>query len=67
MEEKKMAERKMTVYRGSTKDYEPVPKITIQGKWLDELGFCIGDKLTVTCREGELVIVKAGCRAAEQA
>ena len=67
MEEKKMAERKMTVYRGSTKDYEPVPKITIQGKWLDELGFGIGDKLTVICREGELVIVKAGCGVTKQA
>ncbi|MBR1853550.1 MAG: SymE family type I addiction module toxin [Lachnospiraceae bacterium] len=44
-----------------------MPKITIQGKWLDELGFCIGDKLTVTCREGELVIVKAGCRVTKQA
>ena len=65
--EANMKERNMTVYRGSTKDYEPVPKITIQGKWLDELGFCIGDKLTVTCKEGELVIVKAGCRTAEQA
>lgn len=62
-----MEERKMTVYRGSTRNYEPVPKITIQGKWLDDFGFGIGDKLTVTCKEGELVIVKAEGTVTKQA
>lgn len=32
-----MAERKITVYRGSTKDYEPVPRISLQGQWLEGL------------------------------
>ncbi|MCM1233455.1 MAG: hypothetical protein NC489_25340 [Ruminococcus flavefaciens] len=37
-----MEERKVTVYRGSTKDYSPFPRITLQGQWLDSLGFSIG-------------------------
>ena len=57
--DKNMNKREMKVYRGSTKDYEPVPKITIQGKWLDELGFSIGDRFTVICKKGELVISKS--------
>ena len=55
-----MEERMMTVYRGSTKDYEPVPKITIQGKWLEKIGFSIGDRLLVVCEENGLTISKAG-------
>ena len=54
-----MEERKFTVYRGSTKDYVPVPKITIQGQWLESLGFSIGDKLIVKCeQQGKLTIEK---------
>ena len=45
-----MEERKLSVYRGSTKDYEPIPRITLQGYWLEGLGFSIGDKLNVVCR-----------------
>ena len=55
-----MEERMMTVYRGSTKDYEPVPKITIQGKWLEKMGFSIGDRLLVVCEENGLTISKVG-------
>ena len=57
-----MKERKLTVYRGSTKDYVPVPKITIQGRWLESLGFSIGDKLAVTCEQGRLIIEKNEAR-----
>lgn len=53
-----MEERKLSVYRGSTKDYVPVPKITIQGQWLESLGFSIGDKLAVTCEQDWLTIKK---------
>ncbi|MCM1064700.1 MAG: type I toxin-antitoxin system SymE family toxin [Eubacterium sp.] len=49
-----MEERKVTVYRGSTKDYAPVPRITLQGQWLDSLGFSIGDRLTVGCERGRI-------------
>ena len=57
-----MGERKLTVYKGSTKDYVPVPKITIQGQWLERLGFSIGDKLVVTCEQGRLIIEKPEAR-----
>lgn len=51
--------RRLTVYKGSTKDYEPIPRISLQGQWLEGLGFSIGDKLTIICRQGELVILKS--------
>lgn len=54
-----MEERKITVYRGSTKDHVPVPRITLQGQWLDSIGFSIGDKLTVICEQGRLTIEKS--------
>lgn len=54
-----MEERKITVYKGSTKDYTPVPRITLQGQWLDSIGFSIGEKLTVKCEQGRLTIEKS--------
>ena len=27
--------RRLTVYKGSTKDYEPIPRISLQGQWLE--------------------------------
>ena len=66
MEEKKL--RKGTVqyasrtvnsrystYRGA-KDYVYFPRINIAGDWLEELGFHIGDELTVECGKGCLCI-----------
>ena len=35
------------------------PRISLQGQWLEELGFSIGDRLTIVCRQDELVIAKA--------
>lgn len=46
-----MGKRKLTVYRASTKDYVSVPKLTIQGQWLESLGFSIGDKLIAKCEQ----------------
>lgn len=54
-----MKARRLTVYKGSTKEYEPVPRISLQGQWLEGLGFSIGDKLTIICRHDELVILKS--------
>ncbi len=58
-----MVERKITVYKGSTKDYTPVPRITLQGQWLEGIGFSIGDRLTVKCEPGRLTIEKSGLEA----
>lgn len=40
----------------STNDRNPVPTIRLQGRWLEELGFCIGYKVTVQGSHNELVI-----------
>ena len=58
-----MVERKITVYKGSTKDYTPVPRITLQGQWLDSIGFSIGERLTVKCEPGRLIIEKSEIEA----
>lgn len=60
--------RKLTVSyktetRGSNRPYSParyieVPSLSLKGKWLEELGFEIGTKVTVECRNGELIIKK---------
>ena len=42
-----MENRKLTVYSGTTAAYNMIPKIILQGNWLGELGFSIGDKVTV--------------------
>ncbi len=43
---------------GCDSKYQPVPLIRIQGKWLAELGFDIGDKVVVECQNGRLMITK---------
>ena len=42
---------------GSHRDIS-VPFLPLSGKWLGELGFQIGTKVEVECREGEIVIRK---------
>ena len=61
-----MDTRKLTVYAGSGKDYDPISKIILQGKWLEDLGFSIGDKVTVACQQGKLVIERAMDGQAQQ-
>ena len=39
------------------------PKITMEGKWLEELGFHIGDKLTVEYESGIIKIIPAPVEA----
>ena len=31
-------------------------QIRLQGKWLEELGFNIGDGLKIDCKEGQIII-----------
>ncbi len=51
--------RNLTVSSGGDSKYNPVPFIRLQGKWLVELGFDIGDKIVVECQDERLVITKA--------
>jgi antitoxin component of MazEF toxin-antitoxin module len=48
--------RSVKVYRQCGSNYETVPAIVLKGKWLTELGFDIGDYISVKCEGGKLVI-----------
>lgn len=51
-----METKELTVYRGSTRGYDPVPKIILQGYWLGELGFSIGSKVAVSYQQDKVII-----------
>ena len=53
-----MKERKMTVYKGRGAFKEAPPQILLQGRWLERAGFNAGDKITVNCQQGRLIITK---------
>ena len=59
--------RKLKVYYGHQKgkseggygvrsDEITVPTIILKGKWLEELGFDIGEKIDISCKKGRLTI-----------
>lgn len=54
-----MQARKLKVYKSTTENYVPIPRISLQGQWLEALGFSIGDRLAVVCSQDELIITKA--------
>lgn len=37
-------------------NYKATPTIMLKGQWLKELGFDIGDYVSITCENGKLVI-----------
>ena len=43
-----------------------VPAIVMQGEWLRELGFGIGDRIQVECSDGKLTIMKAEVATVDQ-
>jgi antitoxin component of MazEF toxin-antitoxin module len=48
--------RSVKVYGQSGSNYKTVPTIVLKGMWLEELGFEIGDFISVKCEDGKLVI-----------
>ncbi|MEY8324596.1 SymE family type I addiction module toxin [Lachnospiraceae bacterium 54-11] len=46
----------MTVYNGRGDFKKSPPQILLQGNWLEQAGFSAGDKITVKCQKGKLVI-----------
>ncbi len=54
-----MKTRNLTVYEGSGKNYAPIPKIILQGQWIGQLGFSIGDKVKVMYQDGQIIVEKA--------
>ncbi len=61
MEAKKS--RSMKVYGQSGYRYKETPTIMLKGQWLKELGFEIGDYISVNCDNGKLVITPDAERA----
>ena len=51
--------REMKVYEQSGYNYQNTPTIVLKGKWLQELGFSMGDKVSVKCEDGRLTITKS--------
>lgn len=58
--------RNMKVCGQSAYKYETVPVITLKGKWLEELGFHLGDYVQVKCENGQLIITPDVNKAQEQ-
>ena len=53
-----MERRKLKVYYGRGRDYRRLPQIILKGQWLERMGFSVGDRLTVDCQPGRVVVTK---------
>lgn len=71
MARKRKEYRELTVCESSYMGRNAAPMIRIQGLWLEDLGFQIGDPVKVKCEDGKLIItldtVKEDEQAAEKA
>ena len=56
--------RSIKVISQSRHNYKATPTIMLKGQWLKELGFDIGDYVSITCENGKLVITPDAERAA---
>ena len=56
--------RSIKVYGQSGYLYRKTPTIMLKGKWLEELGFKIGDYISVSCEDGKLTIMQDAERKA---
>ena len=50
--------RSIKVISQSGHNYKATPTIMLKGQWLKELGFDIGDYVSITCENGKLVITR---------
>ena len=48
--------RSIKVYGQSGYKYQETPTIILKGMWLKELGFEIGDYISIVCEDGKLII-----------
>lgn len=51
--------REVRIYNGRGNNYGK-PLLMLQGKWLQEFGFMVGDRVTITCQNNKLVVENAG-------
>jgi antitoxin component of MazEF toxin-antitoxin module len=56
--------RTVKIYGMSGYKYQATPTIMLKGKWLEELGFEIGDYISVSCEDGKIIITPDAERAA---
>lgn len=61
---KNQKNRSMKVHAQSGYNYKETPTIILKGMWLQEMGFEIGDYITVSCENGRLVITPDAEKAA---
>ena len=63
--------RSLKVLSQSGYKYRETPTIQLKGQWLKELGFNIGDYISISCENGKLIITpdaeKAAMKEAEAA
>lgn len=50
--------RHMKVYETNGYKYKPTPTIIMKGHWLEQFGFGVGEKISISCEEGKLTIMK---------
>ena len=61
---KNQKNRSMKVHAQSGYNYKATPTIILKGQWLREMGFEIGDYISVSCEDGKLIITPDAERAA---
>ena len=61
---KNQRNRSMKVHTQSGYNYKATPTIILKGQWLREMGFEIGDYISVSCEDGKLIITPDAERAA---
>ena len=63
--------RELTVSEATNYGRKTAPMLRIQGLWLQELGFNVGDPVLVKCEDGKIIItpdhVRVECMAEEKA
>lgn len=65
---KNQRNRSMKVHSQSGRNYKAIPTIILKGQWLQEMGFEIGNYISVSCENGKLIITPDTEKAAmEQA
>ena len=53
---KNQKNRSMRVHAQSGYNYKATPTIILKGQWLQEMGFEIGDYISISCEDGKLII-----------
>lgn len=50
-----MKERHLKIYEAPGQKRN-IPRISLQGNWLSNLGYCVGDHVVVSYNQGKLIV-----------